>query len=322
MGKRHGKLKDLNAALGTGRFDCFIGSTSYEERCLSVPQHLDLSRVGVAVIGVNVTYQDAIAANLNAMRTLLGDKLKELQLVADDPITSFDNIARVLEPILAQSTRLIVDVTTFTRESLLLVLGYLRGKLKGTDTIEFVYSHAKDYSVGDPPEKKWLSKGIREIRSVLGFPGRMVPSKRTHMLVLVGFEDDRAFELIRETEPSFVSLGVGDSSEEGTIPHQATNLHRFSRLRSVLGHVDEFTFKAYDAEASRDALKTQMHLHPDCNVVVAPMNTKISTIGALLLAFEDDSVQLCYAPANIYNVAKYSLPDDDFYLFTLPGFPK
>ena len=44
------------------------------------------------------------------------------------------------------------------------------------------------------------------------------------------------------------------------------------------------------------------------------MNTKMSTVGSLLLALENETVQLCYAPANVYNVERYADPDDDYYL--------
>lgn len=174
----------------------------------------------------------------------------------------------------------------------------------------------------DPPDKKWLSKGLKQVRTVLGYPGILSPSKRSHLIVLVGFEDERAVELIRECEPSMVSLGKGDASEEGTAPHQEANTYSFNRIKHLVGEVNCFEFKAYDAVATMTALREQAQLHADCNVTIAPMNTKISTLGAALLALEDERIQLCYAPPNIYNASKYSLPDDDYYMFELPGFPQ
>ena len=178
----------------------------------------------------------------------------------------------------------------------------------------WAYSHAKEYSIGDPADEKWLSKGIRDVRSVVGFPGRMIPSKSTHMIVLVGFEYDRTLELVKLCEPTFVSLGVADSREEGVRGHQATNEQMVERLRRVFGDADDFTFQAYDAKATSVALSEQMEVRADCNTVVVPMNTKISTVGSLLLALENEAVQLCYAPANVYNVDRYAVPDDDYYL--------
>jgi hypothetical protein len=48
------------------------------------------------------------------------------------------------------------------------------------------------------------------------------------------------------------------------------------------------------------------------------MNTKISTVGCALAAWEDRAIQLCYAQATRYNYAHYSTPGDTCYVFDLP----
>jgi hypothetical protein len=47
------------------------------------------------------------------------------------------------------------------------------------------------------------------------------------------------------------------------------------------------------------------------------MNTKISTVGAALAAIKQESIQLCYAQANIYNVERYSAVSDEVFIFEL-----
>ena len=129
--------------------------------------------------------------------------------------------------------------------------------------------------------------------------------------------------LFRECEPSFLSLGLADEAEMGTQPHQGTNVRTVKWLKSVLGtnYLDEFAFSAYDAEKTRDILRLQLEKVGEHNAIIAPMNTKISTLGAALLALNDTSVQLCYAQPNSYNYTRYSLPDEDYYMFRLRGFP-
>ena len=53
------------------------------------------------------------------------------------------------------------------------------------------------------------------------------------------------------------------------------------------------------------------------NALIAPMNTKISTVGAALLAMEDDTIQLCYATAHQYNEKGYSTPGQECYYFNV-----
>ena len=92
-----------------------------------------------------------------------------------------------------------------------------------SSVVDFLYAPASEYSIGDKPGDKWLSKGISEVRSVMGYPGGFAPSRDTHLIILAGFEDYRALSLIQELEPSLVSIGYGDSSEVSTGPHQVTN---------------------------------------------------------------------------------------------------
>lgn len=57
--------------------------------------------------------------------------------------------------------------------------------------------------------------------------------------------------------------------------------------------------------------------HANMNLVVAPMNSKISTLGAALAARVNPDIQLCYAPAVTYNFENYSKPCDCAISFTI-----
>ena len=326
MTVQYDKLSKLNDKLTKGKIDIFFCSASFEERCRSIADHLDLSRIGCSIVATNVDFRELIAEDHQALREKFqksGSDVKDLLLDTNDPIKSGDAINDMVNTVISRTKpqRFLVDITTFTRESLLMLVRCLKWTAKKDDTIEFIYAHAKEYSVGDDQKDKWLSKGIREVRSVLGFPGDLLPSQRSHLIILVGFETERALSLIRECEPAAISLGLPDGSELGTRPHQDANVYTIQRLKSILGHVDEFSFKAYDAEETRAVLRSQVHKKSAHNTIIAPMNTKISTLGAALLALDDPSIQLCYAQANIYNYKRYSTPDDNYYLVKLVGFP-
>jgi hypothetical protein len=57
----------------------------------------------------------------------------------------------------------------------------------------------------------------------------------------------------------------------------------------------------------------------DNNVVVAPMSTKPSTLGALLLAEEHPEVQITYCVPGEYNVRDYSSGAEALFVDGLPG---
>ena len=298
--------------------DLFVGSASFEQRCLSIPRRIDISLVRRAVIGCNITYLSALTRNLDSMADLFSDRFRKLEVSAEDPVGSALNIASEFGSVFqGPGRRVVMDITSFTRESLLMILQFFRQHMRSCDSLELLYMHAREYSIGSDREAKWLSKGIMEVRSVLGYPGVMSASRRTHLIVMVGFEFDRAVDIVRVVEPTFVSLGFAHAGEQGTAGHQETNESVIEKLRHLFRTVESFQFSAYDASRTKVDLSMQVELHPDCNVVVAPMHTKISTVGASLLAFENERVQICYAPAKIYNVEHYSAPGDDYYWFSL-----
>lgn len=171
--------------------------------------------------------------------------------------------------------------------------------------------------MGDPLEKKWLSQGIADIRSVLGYPGAFSPSRRLHLVAIVGFEHDRVLELIRNYEPAVISLGYATSDQPGSDEHLAVNRHRFKIVRSICGSAKEFTFPCYDPFGTKCAIEKQIRLVPELNVVVACLNTKPSTMGAALAAIENKRIQICYAQAVVYNHRNYSRPGDFFFRYCL-----
>ena len=321
MERIEGRLADLMQTLGQDVVDVYLGSASFESRCLSVVKHLDLMRVKQAIVGCSVRHLSAVQRNLNIMEAMLGDRSSRLNLYADDPVRSLYNMGQVFDGIFeSDPKRVVMDITTFTREALLMLLLFLHRNMRARDSLELLYVPAMEYAVGEEGSRKWLSKGTSEVRSVLGFPGEMRASRPTHMIVMAGFEFERAVEMVNICEPSFVSIGFGDRTEDATAYHQDLNEEVVERLSRAFGDVDSFTFRAYDIHGSIFDLAKQIGRRAGCNVVVAPMHTKISTVGAALLAIEDEYIQLCYAPAKVYNVDRYSVASQRYFQFRVSGF--
>ena len=118
-----------------------------------------------------------------------------------------------------------------------------------------------------------------------------------------------------------MSIGYGDRSEVSTGPHQVTNDTKVERIRSVLGSVEVFVFSCYDAPSAEEAIRKIVREHDQYNTIVAPMNTKISTLGAARAALRDESIQVCYAQADIYNYRNYSRPGDSYYHQRFDDYP-
>lgn len=297
--------------------DLFICSASYESRCASVAEQLKPEDFRAVIVTENENHAEFYNNAKSRLMQHFGDIAVLASLDTRNPLATADGLTAALAKFSdSPDFSVLLDITTFTRESLLILLALLRLRFASAK-VRLVYVSAAEYSLNETDEDKWLSKGIADVRSVLGFSGMMLPSRRLHLIVLVGFEYDRAAELIRAYEPSFVTIGYDEPSEPGAEKHRAAQKHNFDRVRAMFANAHEFRFGCYDPLKTKQAVAEQVARLPDTNVVVAPMNTKLSTVGAGLAAMENETVQICYAQAMVYNYLNYSSPGSMCYLFEL-----
>jgi hypothetical protein len=152
---------------------------------------------------------------INNEHLIIGNDCKNIIDFADnlnELITKFDpEIATV------------IDVTSISHELLCILIALLNQHNKLNKTVLF-YTGAKQYSINTPANAMWLSKGVASIRSILGYPGTMLTSKPLHLVLMAGFEVERAFEVIRSYEPNLLSLGLGDSEHSVSKEHYENNV--------------------------------------------------------------------------------------------------
>ncbi len=135
---------------------------------------------------------------------------------------------------------------------------------------------------------------------------------------MVGFEFQRSCALVESFEAHRLSLGCGTPGTETGAAHYEENKGAFDAIKDIYGNVDEFVFPTNSPDDAAVAIRCQIDKYQNHNVVIAPMNNKLATIGAGLVAMRDDTIQLVYAEAMLYNYANYSEPSDDCYVFDLP----
>ena len=313
---KHEELSDMLMS----QIDVFICCASYEDRCRSVADVINPESIKSALIAENKNLSLYVGSNAKYLRNRFGGSTVDVALDSTDPIKTADNLNRALiESIGDESAvRYLVDVTTFTHEGLLILLRLLRQHLIQPKEVTLVYTGAKENNPGKPVEDIWLSKGVDSIRSVLGYPGEILPSNENHLLILVGFEVERASKLIECFEPNIISLGHGKRGTETGPGHHKTNEYFAKLLSQTIAKygvsVKDFEFSCSDPYATEQALMEHCKTLPDSNHIIAPMNTKPSTIGSALVAIENEKIQLCYAQASQYNFENYSSPSDSCYI--------
>ncbi len=314
-------VADLSLEVGDA-IDLFLCCASFESRSLSAGLSLTPAQVRLALVAEHADYERHVAGNANTLMRHFAGASEIVLLDTRSPIRSADALAGRLRKVPGPCPkRILVDVTTFTHETVIIAAELISRTFLGLGDVQCVYTIAEEYDPGQDDQSKWLSKGIAEVRSVLGFPGAVLPGRGTHLILLHGFEEERSKSLIARYEPDVLSLGI-PNTDSFTAPKHSARHHRVHEevlryARISVPEVVEFEFCADNHFDCRDAILQQAAIRPDVNIVAAPMNTKLSTLGVMLAARVNHTIQICYAQPNAYNVDNYSRPGNELYLFGL-----
>lgn len=293
--------------LAERRDDVFLVAASFEPRSVALTNGLALDYRAVrSFVYVNDDFlvtpgADAMKTAIAALQANLEPKSDHFRIIdgswenAGVQVEAIRNAFAEITPDKTPVT-VTIDCTTFSREALIVCLAML-------------YSHCPAAQVrvayvSPDIHGKWLSRGYRKVRSIVGFSGVQQASRPNVLIVLSGFEGDRTVKLIEEYEPTQVLLGFGDPP---TIP---SFLERnLSEHKLVLGRTDvkDFRFPADSISDCTAAVEKLIEpLLERCNIVIAPMSTKLSTLAVFNVAERHREIQLAYCLPGEYNYADYS----------------
>lgn len=213
----------------------------------------------------------------------------------------------------ARGAPALLDITSFRREELLILLSLI-SRLPRSDIADWHLAYVGARFMGE-----WLSGEVTEVRSVLGYPGEARPSKSTRLVILMGFEVARARRIIESYEPKEIILGMGRKADSINNDLYVRNKELFEQLgREFKGSIETtFEFSARDPLAVKQELASVIGDPARANLVIAPLHTKLSTIGVGLYGASEPLAQICYASVDEYNEAAYSAPGTDVYLLRL-----
>lgn len=315
---KHRETRTLNEFHSCDRhYDLLICSASFENRCLAVASSIDLSRIDKALVCRYSGYAELSDDNNEKLLEVLSCKALDVSLDKDAPLAIYDTLYdKILE---CRPKSILLDISTFTRETILITLMLFKQEAFKDIEIALAYVPADRYSdcAGDNNTSDiWLSKGVNDIRTILGYAGSFTSLKKTLLIVLVGFEKERAEILINSFEADKLYLGSVPPQESHNEELSAINKANFERLVSIVGECDVFEFSCRDLLQTHDTIKTIIESNKeDFNIIISPMNNKLSTLAVANVAFEYPDVQVCYASTNQYNTEAYSSPADKVILF-------
>jgi len=299
--KTQGGLRTIRAAVPD---DLFIACASYEPRTTTVSESLAGDyRSARGVIYVNREFLEGFSAhktdaNMSQLRELLRKHCAEVEIVKGSWLNAVDQLLSLKSALASEvyeKTRhgaITFDCTTFNRESLLTV-GLLLRTHYASAQIRVLYVSPENHG-------QWLSRGFRAVRNVMGFAGLQLPSRPTVLMVLSGFEPERALRIIDAHEPARVLLGIGNPPTDSRFRDRNIQEQQIILARQ---DVERFEFPADNIVECLKCLEAVIRPYLDTsNLVLAPMSTKLSTIASLLLAEQYPEVQITYCLPGDYNM--------------------
>lgn len=299
------KLGDFNIDLKGENDDIFIIAASFEERGIAVATYLkDDYKCKNAIIYYNEDNCNYIK-NLTLIKEHLKQRSENEIVVKEGSHRNIQKKNKIMTEIAEYCkehmsngiTNIAVDITSFSRIDLIILLDYLVSYIENVK-IKLLYVSPEEHG-------EWLSKGYSEISNIAGFCGAFDVLKPTALILLSGFEKERPMNLIEAYEPQEVFLGFSNPPVQEAFGER--NADSQAEL-SNYPNVQQFNFSARDInECCGNIEKIIKEKIFDYNIVVAPLCTKLTAVACFLLAKKYPEIQLVYCYPQEYNYETYSI---------------
>lgn len=261
----------------------FILCSSHEERCLG-----SISRWGAwAPKEVLLFHYDDTnpkrEINHASMVANIGkrSKINELTFCESSAVSSFRSNGEALAQIVKRfrGKPVVMDISVFTKRHLLMTLNWLDDHGLW-DNLYIVYSEPDDY---DATAFLPLSFGISRFEQIPGFAGTPDSSRPLHLLILLGYEGERALATFEQLQPIKTSLVVPDPPFREAWRGRTEQFN--ADLINRLGAPAILPADAIDPDSTVSVLSRTLgpeNLRSDHTRIISPLGTKPQTLGVYM----------------------------------------
>jgi hypothetical protein len=280
-----------------GNDDLFICCASFEERCLSSLSKLDKNyraNFGIIFVIEEPANQKQVNHNLYRIQSELSTRASKgifvISSQRDQPMDGINQLKKVwqhCQPKNPEQPFITLDISGFTKIYLLEILRYLI--VEQNLSIPRLLHTTQNYL----PSK--LTKGVVQITTIPHFYGDISLDKQTVLVLLLGFEPDRALALWKHFNPAKTIALITDPPRFGNLNYVKYARENNDYLLSQPS-VEVRTVPADHPHAVRTALETVYHETKDVyNMVIGPFGTKPQVVGVFLFCQDHPKVQVVYS---------------------------
>ena len=329
-----GNIYNLDEYLeGSGNlFDLFIGSVSFEDRCLDAAVKIkESSKIIKYIYFLDYFYLPNIPANENeddikknretrilqqnknktTLLSLFPDPAKFPQILIDNPLL---DITKAIEKFfrdkadkIDESERICIDISTFTKPIIFLIMKTLIQKFR--KKYFFVINTIPSSYPSSP-----LSFKIWRSEIMPTFNGTWKSQFKNVLIAIIGFEREKLSNIIDTWNFSKVIPIIGFPAYS---PHlQLRSLEEnASIIKSVKARGNIKYASSFDPFDSYKTMEEIIKNHNNCNIAIAPMGPKPMAFASSLLALKND-LRVLYSFPQEYN-PDYSKKAGDSYLYEI-----
>jgi hypothetical protein len=302
----------------------FVCFASFEKRSTVIANKIDSNQAESVFVFRNIGTEQNEDHSKLIKSNFASSKVCEMLIDIQYPISVSHSCNELIDRIKSDTIQhlpVVIDITTFTHECLLLLLRHMQDKLLCDREIYCLYANARDYCEGASLDEIWLSKGCKDVRNVIGYPGLFLPNRKTCLILLTGFEVERATRLIKLVDPEKLLLGIGISpTHENNAVAMSYFQERFNEWISgckTMQNCETFSFSCTDVGETIRVLQNLTESSDEYNYIIVPLNTKVSTIAVAAVAFTNQEIQVCYGIPEVYNTDNYSTPGESVRIISL-----
>ena len=273
-------MKKLLKAAELPRHAIVVSCSSHEDRCKALLGHLN----GWSARSVFIFHYDdpnprreANHAQMESGFAHVAPRVSSLVYTESDAVASFRASVRRLGEALeeAPTSRIVVDISVFTKRHLLLLLQWL-DHAGWWDRLYVIYSEPGDYVVSKHIP---LSFGLASLKQVPGFAACPDLSRPVHLMLMLGYEGDRAMAVYERVQPMKTTLAIPDPPYRSGWEGRTERLNE--DLLTVVGDCAVRRVDALDPDRTADLLRKELGSSSRgvYATVVSPLGTKPQTLG-------------------------------------------
>jgi len=212
-----------------------------------------------------------------------------------DAANNWRNIEDKITSFIDKEDKISIDITTMSRNIVWSLLYFLKAKVKNVD---IVYHKPETYN------NDWISREPEQPRLLFKHSGIYDLAKRTTLVLVTGFDEERTKYMLYKYEPQKVYLLVQDGEQFNNKERNNEDIHRLVCEDFGLNKDNIITksINSYSSDFGYETIESVIQEEHLSNIILASFGPKPSAIAAYKCYMEHPEIALCYLPCKDYNL--------------------